>query len=58
MQPLSKNKRRVYLIGFVALFVLCLPVVLLFANGFRFEGGVGFVKTGAYTSRCRMPMRW
>ena len=46
MQPLSKNKRRVYLIGFVALFVLCLPVVLLFANGFRFEGGVGFVKTG------------
>ena len=46
MQPLSKNKRRVYLVGFVALFILCLPVVLLFANGFRFESGAGFVKTG------------
>ena len=46
MQPLSKNKRRVYLIGFVVLFLLCLPVVLLFANGFRFESGFGFVKTG------------
>ena len=46
MQPLSKNKRRVYLVGFVVLFFLCVPVVLLFANGFRFEGGAGFVKTG------------
>lgn len=46
MQPLSKNKRRVYLIGYVVLFFLCVPVVLLFANGFRFEGGAGFVKTG------------
>ena len=41
-----KNKRRVYLVGFVVLFFLCVPVVLLFANGFRFEGGAGFVKTG------------
>ena len=46
MQPLSKNKRRLYLIGFIALFFLCLPFVLLFANGFRFEKGSGFVKTG------------
>ena len=46
MQPLSKNKRRVYLFGLVALFFLCLPVTILFASGFRFKSGYGFVKTG------------
>jgi hypothetical protein len=46
MQPLSKNKRRLYLSGFIALFFLCIPVVILFASGFRFKSGYGFVKTG------------
>ncbi|MBI5457454.1 hypothetical protein HY971_01885 [Candidatus Kaiserbacteria bacterium] len=46
MQPLSKTKRRFYLYGLIAVFVLCLPLVMLYANGYRFKSGAGFVRTG------------
>jgi len=47
MQPLSKLKRRLYLYGLISVFILCLPVVLLYANGYRFKSGAGFVRTGS-----------
>src|SRR3989344_2263210 len=47
MQPLSKRRRRLYLYGLVAVFLLCLPVVLFYANGYRFKSGIGFVRTGS-----------
>ena len=47
MQPLSKRRRRVYLYGLVTVFVLCLPVVMFYANGYRFKSGIGFVRTGS-----------
>lgn len=47
MQPLSKRRRRVYLYALIAVFVLCLPVVMFYANGYRFKSGVGFVRTGS-----------
>ncbi len=47
MQPLSKRRRRLYLYGLVTVFVLCLPVVMFYANGYRFKSGVGFVRTGS-----------
>lgn len=46
MQPLSQKKRRWYLSGFILLFLICLPVTIFFANGFRFKAGYGFVRTG------------
>lgn len=47
MQPLSKFKRRLYLYGLITVFIVCLPVVLLYANGYRFKSGAGFVRTGS-----------
>ncbi len=47
MQPLSKSRRRVYLYGLIAVFILCLPVVMFYANGYRFKSGLGFVRTGS-----------
>lgn len=47
MQPLSKRRRRVYLYGLVAVFILCLPIVMFYANGYRFKSGIGFVRTGS-----------
>lgn len=47
MQPLSKGRRRVYLYGLVTVFILCLPIVMFYANGYRFKNGVGFVRTGS-----------
>lgn len=46
MQPLSRNKRRLYLYGLIALFFVCLPVALFFASGYSFRNGFGFIKTG------------
>lgn len=46
MKPLSRNKRRTYLYGLIALFLICLPISLFFASGYRFKFGFGFVKTG------------
>lgn len=47
MQPLSRSRRRLYLYGLVAVFVLCLPFVMFYANGYRFKSGIGFVRTGS-----------
>lgn len=47
MEPLSKRRRRVYLYGLIAVFILCLPLVMFYANGYRFKSGVGFVRTGS-----------
>src|SRR3989338_4070228 len=46
MQPLSRLKRRIYLLAFVTLFFLCLPFVMFYAGGYRFKSGFGFVQTG------------
>lgn len=46
MKPLSRNKRRVYLYGLIALFFICLPLALFFASGYSFRNGFGFIKTG------------
>lgn len=45
MQPLSAFKRRVYLLTFAMLFVLCIPIAILFASGYRLTAA-GFVPTG------------
>lgn len=47
MQPLSKRRRRLYLYGLITVFILCMPVVMFYANGYRFKSGVGFVRTGS-----------
>lgn len=46
MQPLPQRTRRLYLYVFVALFMAVLPVVILYADGWRFRQGHGFVRTG------------
>ncbi|MDP3965248.1 MAG: hypothetical protein Q8Q13_00415 [bacterium] len=46
MQPLSRNKRRLYLFGLIILFFICLPVALFFASGYSFRTGFGLIKTG------------
>jgi len=33
--------------GLFVVFLLCLPAVMFYANGYRFEIGVGFVRTGS-----------
>lgn len=45
MEPLSLKTRRLYATLFFVLFVLILPIVALYASGYRFEG-VGIVSTG------------
>ena len=47
MQPLSKFKRRLYLYGLITVFIVCLPPVMFYANGYRFKSDLGFVKTGS-----------
>ena len=46
MQPMSKRRRRLYLYALVAVFILGLPLVMFYANGYRFQNGTGFVRTG------------
>ncbi|TSC87277.1 MAG: hypothetical protein G01um10148_382 [Parcubacteria group bacterium Gr01-1014_8] len=46
MQPLSNMKRRFYLVGLILLFVILLPIVIFFADGYRYRSGSGFVQTG------------
>lgn len=46
MQPLSPRKRRTYLFVLIALFFVIVPVVILYASGYRFKGEFGFVQTG------------
>ena len=33
--------------GLMMAFILCLPVVMLYANGYRLKSGIGFVRTGS-----------
>lgn len=37
MNPLSKNRRLVYLLFFSAVFVICVPLFILYAKGYRFD---------------------
>lgn len=46
MQPLSRLKRRLYLYSLGALFLIAVPLVLLYAGGYRYRSDVGFVQTG------------
>lgn len=46
MEPLPRSRRRLYLIIFSLVFVAGLPVTIFYADGWRFEPGVGIVKTG------------
>jgi hypothetical protein len=46
MQPLSPRVRVAYLMIFVASFALLLPLVIFYADGWRFSRGSGFYKTG------------
>lgn len=46
MQPLSPVIRRLYLLLFVSLFVAMLPLIILYADGWRYKQGFGFVRTG------------
>ncbi len=46
MQPLSHSKRRFYLYGLAVLFFAAVPLVLLYATGYRYRGEFGVVRTG------------
>lgn len=46
MKPLSIKKRRFYLIVFVLLFSISIPLVILYATGYRFSGSFGLIRTG------------
>ena len=46
MEPLSASRRRLYLIFFSLIFVIGLPVTIFYADGWRFEPGIGLVRTG------------
>ncbi len=46
MQPLSKLARRMYFAVFFALFLVCIPVAIFFASGYRLSSEFGFVRTG------------
>jgi hypothetical protein len=46
MQPLSQTTRRLYLILFVSMFAAILPVVILYADGWRWTRTLGLYKTG------------
>ena len=37
MNPLSKNRRRAYLLFFSVVFVICVPIFILYAKGYRFD---------------------
>ncbi|HWO07495.1 MAG TPA: hypothetical protein VNM40_02835 [Candidatus Paceibacterota bacterium] len=46
MQPLSPHIRRLYLLLFIAMFLAVLPIIILYADGWRYREGFGFVRTG------------
>jgi hypothetical protein len=46
VQPLSRSKRRFYLYGLAVLFFAAVPLVLLYATGYRYQGALGVVRTG------------
>lgn len=46
MKPLSPLRRRLYVFALVALFFLVVPIAFLYAAGWRYKEGFGFVHTG------------
>lgn len=46
MEPFPAYRRRIYFALFVILFLVLLPAVILYADGWRFKQGFGFVRTG------------
>lgn len=46
MEPFPAYKRRIYFFLFAILFVVLLPAVILYADGWRFKSGIGLVQTG------------
>ena len=46
MQPFPAYQRRLYFFLSIALFLVLLPAVILYADGWRFKSGIGLVKTG------------
>lgn len=46
MQPFPQYQRRIYLAAFGLLFSILLPVVIMYADGWRYKSGDGFVRTG------------
>ncbi len=46
MKPLSVIKRRVYLGISSILFLLCIPVLILYATGYRFNNALSLIETG------------
>jgi hypothetical protein len=46
MEPFPAYKRRIYFFLFAVLFVILLPAVILYADGWRFKSGIGLVQTG------------
>ena len=46
MQPLSPTIRRLYLALFMFLFAALIPVVIFYADGWRYKSNYGFVRTG------------
>ena len=46
MEPFPAYRRRIYFALSVVLFLILLPAVILYADGWRFKQGIGFVRTG------------
>ncbi len=46
MQPLSRNKRRYYLIGMTLLFILLTPILIFYATGYRLGDSLTLSRTG------------
>jgi len=46
MEPLSKKKRRIYLVVFGTLFLIFIPVLIFYATGYRITSALNLVRTG------------
>lgn len=46
IEPFPKRTRFFLFWGFIALFLVLVPLVLLYANGYRIKRGIGIVRTG------------
>ena len=46
MQPLARQTRVIFLLSLSVLFIAVVPLVMLYANGWRFSPSLGLYKTG------------
>lgn len=46
VQPLSRFRRSLYFLGLLAIFIIALPFLYLYATGYRFDDGATLVSTG------------